>query len=200
MARSFDALIAERGLHNTTKHKICGIWCWKPCGNGAQSHMEYSAGDHGRACSHGCSNRFRDTPTIRRSRPHINQGRTSTQIAHQSRLYAGPDCAPIQTGPVRTPTQTAHQSRPYAGPLGDRGVLALHAGGSQRTRPRESAGAKAYARRVTRATAFFTMKMASSNATESSTMVPPGFRPRTYERMSPSTAEPTPTALEMTQV
>ena len=174
MARSFDALIAERGLHNTTKHKICGIWCWKPCGNGAQSHMEYSAGDHGRACSHGCSNRFRDTPTIRRSRPHINQG--------------------------RTPVKAAHQSRPYAGPLGDRGVLALHAGGSQRTRPRESAGAKAYARRVTRATAFFTTKMASSNATESSTMVPPGFRPRTYERMSPSTAEPTPTALEMTQV
>lgn len=138
--------------------------------------------------------------TAHQSRPYAGQGRTSTQIEHQSRLYAGPDCAPIQTSPVRTSTQTAHRSRPYAGPLGDRGVLALHAGGSQRTRPRESVGAKAYARRVTRATAFFTMKMTSSNATESSTMVPPGFRPRTYERMSPSTAEPTPTALEMTQV
>lgn len=103
MARSFDALIAERGLHNTTKHKICGIWCWKPCGNGAQSHMEYSAGDHGRACSHGCSNRFRDTPTIRRSRPHINQGRTPVKAAHRPRSNTNPD---------RTPVQTAHRSRP----------------------------------------------------------------------------------------
>lgn len=134
--------------------------------------------------------RSRMFPRVQQSFPRYAD-RTPVQTAHQSRPYAGQG---------RTSTQIAHQSRPRAGPLGDRGVLALHAGGSQRTRPRESAGARAYARRVTRATAFFTMKMASSNATESSTMVPPGFRPRTYERMSPSTAEPTPTALEMTQV